>query len=121
VKKRQSTSNVNSIGAVSDRLLDKWKETNADEYPGSREAVPVFIRVLESPAQQAKDPLPRWLAETGFAAGYLLKRFDLIHDHIGEIGLADHALIIQRAIERNQSELHRSLAESIDLETGNSR
>jgi hypothetical protein len=32
---------------------------------------------LEAPtAQQAKDPLPRWLAETGFAAGYLLKRFD---------------------------------------------
>jgi hypothetical protein len=65
------------LGAVSGRLLDKLKGTNVDEYPGLREAVHVIIRVLESPtAQQAKDPLPRWLADTGFAAGYLLKRFD---------------------------------------------
>jgi uncharacterized membrane protein YkvA (DUF1232 family) len=45
------------------------------------------------------------LAETGFAAGYLLKRFDLIPDHVAEIGLADDALIPQRVVRRNQSEL----------------
>ena len=97
---------ISVLGAFSGRLLDKLKETNAVEYPGLREAVQVIIRVLESPAaQQAKDPLPRWLAETGFAAGYLLKRFDLIPDHVAEIGLADDALILQRVVRRNQSEL----------------
>jgi uncharacterized membrane protein YkvA (DUF1232 family) len=88
------------------RLLDKLKETNAVEYPGLQEAVHIIIRFLESPAaRQAKDPLPRWMAETGFAAGHLLKRFDLIPDHVAEIGLADDALILQRVVRRNQSEL----------------
>ena len=102
---------VNSIDlrvleSRSDRLLNKLKESSSDEYPGLREAVQLIIRVLKSPtAQQAKDPLPRWLAETGFAAGYFLKKFDLIPDHLPEIGLADDALILQRVIERNQSEL----------------
>jgi uncharacterized membrane protein YkvA (DUF1232 family) len=49
--------------------------------------------------------LPSWMAETGFAAGYLLKRFDLIPDHVAEIGFADDALILQRVVRRNQSEL----------------
>jgi uncharacterized membrane protein YkvA (DUF1232 family) len=76
---------------------------------------------LESPAaQQAKDPLPRWLAETGFAAGYFLKRYDLIPDHLPEIGLADDALILQRVVERNHLELHRCLAKCIDIAAGNS-
>jgi len=65
--------NISVLGAFSGRLLDKLKEANAIEYPGLQEAVQVIIRFLESPAaQQAKDPLPRWMAETGFAAGYLL-------------------------------------------------
>jgi hypothetical protein len=64
--------NISVLGAFSGRLLDKLKEANAIEYPGLQEAVQVIIRFLESPAaQQAKDPLPRWMAETGFAAGYL--------------------------------------------------
>ena len=97
---------ISVLGAFSGRLLDKLKGTNAGEYPGLREPVHVIIRVLESPtAQQAKDPLPRWMAETGFAASYLLKRFDLIPDHVAEIGLADDALILQRVVRRNQSEL----------------
>jgi hypothetical protein len=88
------------------RLLYKLRETNSNEYPGLREPVQLIIWVLESPvAQQAKDPLPRWLAESGFAAAYFLKRFDLIPDHLPEIGLADDALILRRVIERNQSEL----------------
>ena len=94
------------LGAFSGRLLDKLKEDNAIEFPGLQEAVQVIIQFLESPAtQQAKDPLPRWMAETGFAAGYLLKRFDLIPDHVAGIGLADDALILQRVVRRNQSEL----------------
>jgi hypothetical protein len=97
---------ISVLGAFSGRLLDKLKENNAVEYPGLQEAVHVIIRFLESPAaQQAKDPLPRWIAETGFAAGYLLKRFDLIPDHVAEIGLADDALILLRVVRRNQSKL----------------
>ena len=105
------TQGVNStdlrlLGAFTGRLLDKVEETNANEYPGLREVVQVIILVLESPtAQKTKDPLPRWLAEIGFAAAYFLKRFDLIPDHLPEIGLADDALILQRVVERNQSEL----------------
>src|SRR4029077_20787073 len=97
---------ISVLSSFSDRLLDKLKETNAVEYPELQEAVHVIIRFLESPAaQQAKDPLPSWMAETGFAASYLLKRFDLIPDHVAEIGFADDALILQRVVRRNQSEL----------------
>jgi uncharacterized membrane protein YkvA (DUF1232 family) len=75
---------------------------------------------LESQAaSQAKDPLPRRMAETGFAAGYLLKGFDLIPDHVAEIGLADDALILQRVVCRNKAELQRSLAERIELAVSN--
>ena len=70
----------------------------------------LIVQVLESPSvQRTKDPLPTWLAELGFAASYLLKRFDLIPDHVAGIGLADDALILQRVIERNKLELERSL------------
>ena len=101
-----NSTDLRVLENFSGRLLDKLKESNSDIYPGLREAVQVIIWVLESPAaQQAKDPLPRWLAETGFAAAYFLKRFDLIPDHLPEIGLADDTLILQRVIERNQSEL----------------
>jgi uncharacterized membrane protein YkvA (DUF1232 family) len=67
----------------------------------------------------AKDPLPTWLAEAGFAAGYLLKRYDLIPDHLPGIGLADDVLILQRVIERNESEICRSLGDT-GLTPGNS-
>jgi hypothetical protein len=40
---------------------------------------------IEDRAKQVKDPLPRWLAETGFAAGYFLKRFDLIPDQFRKL------------------------------------
>jgi uncharacterized membrane protein YkvA (DUF1232 family) len=117
-----SSSDLRVLKSFTGRLLDKLKETSTDEYPGLREAVHVIIGVLKSPAaQQAKDPLPRWLAETGFAAGYFLKRFDLIPDHLAQIGLADDALILQRVIERNYTELQRSLAESTDPTAGNRR
>ena len=72
-------------------------------------------------AQQAKGPLPRWLAETGFAAAYFLKTLDLIPDHIPEIGLADDALILQRVIERNQSELTAVWPKVSTLTAGSSR
>jgi uncharacterized membrane protein YkvA (DUF1232 family) len=101
-----NSTDLRVLENFSGRLLDKLKESKSDMYPDLREAVQLVIWVLESPAaQQAKDPLPRWLAEIGFAAAYFLKRFDLIPDHVPGIGLADDALILQRVIERNQSEL----------------
>jgi uncharacterized membrane protein YkvA (DUF1232 family) len=101
-----NSTDLRMLKSFSGRLLDKLKESNSDEYPGLPDAVKLIILVLESPAaQQAKDPLPRWLAETAFAAAYLLKKFDLIADHLPEIGLADDALILQRVIKRNQAEL----------------
>jgi hypothetical protein len=98
--------NISVLSSFSGRLLDKLKETNAVEYPALQEAVHIIIRFLESPgAQEAKDPLPPWMAKTGFAADYLLKRFDVIPDHVAEIAFADDALILQRVVWRNQSAL----------------
>ena len=105
-----NSTDLRVLESFSGRLLDKLKESNSDEYPGLREAVQLIILVLESPAaQQAKGPLRRWLAETGFAAAYFLKNFDLIPDYLPKIGLADDALILQRVIKRNQSELTHAL------------
>jgi uncharacterized membrane protein YkvA (DUF1232 family) len=118
---QMNSTDLRVLGTFTDRLLDKLKETNADEYPGLSEAVHLIVRVLDSQAaQQAKDPLPTWLAEAGFAAGYLLKRYDLIPDHLPEIGLANDALILQRVIVRNRSELYWGSAEETDLTAGNS-
>jgi hypothetical protein len=99
---------VNSIdlcmlSAFSSRLRDKLQGTNADEYPELQKAVDLIAQVLESRvAQHASDPLPRWLAETAFAASYFLKEFDLVP-----------ALILQRVIERNRPELCAGLAECL--------
>jgi uncharacterized membrane protein YkvA (DUF1232 family) len=94
--------------SLNGRLWEKLESINAEEYPDLRETVQVIIQVLESPeAWQAKDPLPRWLTEISFGAGYLLKRFDLIADHLPQIGLADDAQLLARILERNQSELSR--------------
>jgi len=113
------STDIRVLGTFTDRMLDKLEETSAQEYPGLSEAVHLIVRILELPAvRQAKDPLPTWLAEIGFAAGYLLKRFDLIPDHVADIGLADDALILQRVIKRNQSDLNRILLEDVDLAAG---
>jgi Protein of unknown function (DUF1232) len=110
---RQSigSTDLRLLETFTSRLLDKLKEANAGEHPGLGEAVYLLIQVLESTSvQRSKDPLPIWLAEAGFAAGYLLKRFDLIPDHVAEIGLVDDALVVQRIIERNRPQLDHALA-----------
>ena len=100
------------LGTFTGRLVDKRKETDANKHTGLQDAVQTIVHVLESQAaQQAKDPLPVWLAEIGCVAGYLLKRYDFIPDHVPSIGLADDVLILQRVIERNQSEIRRSLGD----------
>jgi uncharacterized membrane protein YkvA (DUF1232 family) len=116
-RKGINSTDLRVLRTFAGRLLDKLKESNAREHPGLSEAVHVLVQVLESPSvQRAKDPLPAWLAEVAFAAGYLLKRFDLIPDHVAEIGLVDDALILQRVVERNRSALDRSFAEENRLD-----
>ena len=74
--------------------------------------VRLLVRILESTAvNYMDDPLPNWLAEVGFASSYLLERYDLIPDHVPEIGLADDILILQRVIARNESDLQRVFSE----------
>jgi uncharacterized membrane protein YkvA (DUF1232 family) len=85
-----------------DRLHEKLANNDFETFPELGEAVQQIIEVLRLPeAWQANDPLPRWLAEAAFGARYLLKRFDLIEDHLPEIGLADDALLLARILERN--------------------
>jgi hypothetical protein len=68
----------------------------------------------------AKDPLPRRMAETGFAAGRLLKRGDSIPDHVGEIGPGGMMRRYFNAwSRRNKAQLHRTLAKCIELAAGN--
>jgi uncharacterized membrane protein YkvA (DUF1232 family) len=100
------------LQAFTNRLLDKLNEVNRSEYPELRETVHLLVRILESTGlHHPEDPLPNWLAEVGFAASYFLERYDLIPDHLQDIGLADDVLILQRVIARNQSDLHRILSE----------
>lgn len=67
-----NSTDLSALGAFSDRLLDKLKETNADDHPGLREAVHVIVQVLELPAaQQAKDPLPTLVGGDCLCCGLL--------------------------------------------------
>ena len=101
-----------ALHSLNARLSEKLESINPKEYPDLREAVQLIIDVLQSPeARQARDPLPRWLAEVGFGARYLLKRFDLIDDHLPKIGLADDAQLLARILERNLLELTRDRPE----------
>lgn len=100
------------LQAFTNRLLDKLNEVNRGEYPELHETVHLLVRILESiSVYHTQDPLPNWLAEVGFAASYFLERYDLIPDHLADIGLADDVLILQRVIARNQSDLNRILSE----------
>jgi len=107
-----SAAEICVLQAFTNRLLDKLKEVNPDEYPELQEMVHLLVRILESTAvNYMDDPLPNWLAEVGFASSYLLERYDLIPDHLPGIGLADDILILQRVIARNRSDLHRICSE----------
>ena len=100
------------LQAFTNRLLDKLKEVNGSEYPELSETVHLLVQILESTGvHYTEDPLPNWLAEVGFATSYLLERYDLIPDHLQDIGLADDVLILQRVIARNRSDLDRILSE----------
>jgi uncharacterized membrane protein YkvA (DUF1232 family) len=91
------------LQAFANRLLDKLNEVDRSAYPGLRGMVQLLVRILKSTAvHDPEDPLPDWLAEAGFATTYLLERYDLIPDHVQDIGLADDVLILKRVIARNE-------------------
>ena len=107
-----NATQIRVLQVFTNRLLDKLNEVNGSAYPELRGMVHLLVRILESTAvDHTEDPLPHWLAEVGFATSYLLERYDLIPDHLQEIGLADDVLILQRVIARNESNLHRVLSE----------
>src|ERR1700741_3600148 len=88
--------------AVIDRFPQQILNDDFKTFPERGEAVEQIIEFLRLPeAWQANEPLPRWLAEAAFGARYLLKRFDLIEDHLPEIGLSDDALLLARILELN--------------------
>jgi uncharacterized membrane protein YkvA (DUF1232 family) len=93
------------LQAFTNRLLDKLNEVDRSAYPGLRGMVQLLVRILKSTAVHPEDPLPDWLAEVGFATTYLLERYDLIPDHVQDIGLADDVLILKRVIARNELNL----------------
>ena len=101
-----------ALRSLNGRLWEKLESINAEEYPDLREAVQLIIQVLQSPeAWQAKDPLPRWLAEVAFGARYLLKRFDLIED----------ALDLCRSEQRPQASYYQARPHGMLKMKGNSR
>ena len=111
-RRDMSATEICVLQAFKNRLLDKLKEVNRSEYPELRGPVHLLVRILESrDVHHTEDPLPNWLAEVGFATSYLLERYDLIPDHLQDIGLADDVLILQRVIARNRSDLNRILSE----------
>jgi uncharacterized membrane protein YkvA (DUF1232 family) len=94
------------LQAFTNRLLDKLNEVDRSAYPELRGMVQLLVRILKSTAvNNSEDPLPNWLAEVGFATTYLLERYDLIPDHVQDIGLADDVLILKRVIARNELNL----------------
>ena len=113
------SSDIHALGLFADRLLEKLNQTDAGTYLGLGETVHLVVQLLKLPMfEQVEDPLPVWIAEVGFAAAYLLKRNDLIPDHLPEIGLLDDALVLKRVIERNHSTLYRSLISAGALSVG---
>jgi hypothetical protein len=113
------SSDIHALGLFADRLLEKLNRTDSGTYLGLGETVHLVVQLLKLPMfEQVEDPLPVWVAEVGFAAAYLLKRNDLIPDHLPEIGLVDDALVLKCVIERNHSTVYRSLVSSSALSAG---
>src|SRR5215831_3332423 len=53
-----------ALHSLNGRLSEKLESINPEECPDLREAIRLIIDVLQSPeTRQAKEPLPRWLAE----------------------------------------------------------
>jgi hypothetical protein len=95
-----------ALSLLTHHLVRKLELVDPRRYPGFDQAVHATVLILKSPqAQEAIDPLPRHLAEVGFAAHYFLKDSDLIPDKIPEVGLADDFAIFKQVFARNRLEI----------------
>ena len=95
-----------ALSLLTNHLIRKLESVDPRRYPGLDQAVHATVLVLKSPqAQDAIDPLPRHLAEVGFAAHYFLKECDLIPDKTPEVGLADDFAIFKQVFARNRLEI----------------
>ena len=97
---------LRALSLLTHHLIRKLELVDPRRYPGLDQAVHATILVLKSPqAQAAIDPLPRHLAEVGFAAHYFLEESDLIPDKTPEVGLIDDFAIFKRVFARNRLEI----------------
>ena len=102
-----------ALSLLTHHLIRKLEGVDPQRYPGFDQAVHATVLVLKSPqAQDAIDPLPRHLAELGFAAHYFLKDSDLISDKIPEVGLADDFAIFKQVFARNRLEIENVIYKS---------
>ena len=102
-----------ALSLLTHRLIRKLELIKPGRYPGLDQAVHATVLVLKSPqAQAAIDPLPRHLAELGFAAHYFLKESDLIPDKTPEVGLADDLAIFKQVFARNRLEIENIIYKS---------
>ena len=100
------TRDFQALSRKADQLLNKLEGISPCCSPGLDLAVHTIVLVLKSArAKAAGDPLPKHLAEVGFAAGYFLEVYDLIPDDTPEIGLADDYAVLKRVLARNRTEL----------------
>jgi Protein of unknown function (DUF1232) len=102
-----------ALSLLTHRLIRKLELVDPRRYPGLDQAVHATVLLLKSPqAQAAIDPLPRHLAEVGFAAHYFLKESDLIPDKTPEVGLADDFAIFKQVFARNRLEIDNVIYKS---------
>jgi Protein of unknown function (DUF1232) len=102
-----------ALSLLTHRLIRKLELIDPSRYPGLDHAVHATVLVLKSPqGQAALDPLPRHLAEVGFAAHYFLKESDLIPDKTPEVGLADDFAILKQVFTRNRVEIDNVIYKS---------
>jgi hypothetical protein len=102
-----------ALSLLTHRLIRKLELIDPSRYPGLQHAVHATVLVLKSPqGQTAIDPLPRHLAEVGFAAHYFLKESDLIPHKTPDVGLADDFAILKQVFARNRPEIDNVIYKS---------
>jgi uncharacterized membrane protein YkvA (DUF1232 family) len=99
-----STDDVRRFPLLRKEIEVKLQSEQALQHRDLHDGLDVLCRFLSSPrAQEAKDPLPKDIAEAAVAVNYFLKGFDLIPDSIPEIGLTDDVRIVACVLARNPS------------------
>ena len=102
-----------ALSLLTHHLIRKLDLVDPRRYPGFDQAVHATVLVLKSAqAQDAIDPLPRHLAEVGFAAHYFLREGDLIPDKTPEVGFADDFAIFKQVFARNRLEIDNVIHKS---------